>query len=67
MIIFEKGILTFTDSTLTNKDKIFIIDGNLMEDELNDKWVILSFDENGDGNLFNASCNVNDNGSKNMN
>jgi len=37
MIIFEKDILTLLDSTLTDKDKTFIIEGNLMEDELNDK------------------------------
>jgi len=64
MIIFEKDILTLLDSTLTDKDKTFIIEGNLMEDELNDKWIILSFDENGDGNFVNASCHVNDKGSK---
>ena len=35
-----------------------------MDGELNDKQVILSFDENGNGNLVNATCNVNDKGNK---
>jgi hypothetical protein len=58
--IFENGVLVLTDSTLTNNDNNFIIEGNLMDGELNDKQVILSFDENGNGNLVNATCNVND-------
>ena len=62
--IFKNGVLVLTDSTLTNNDNNFIIEGNLMDGELNDKQVILSFDENGNGNLVNATCNVNDKGSK---
>jgi hypothetical protein len=58
--IFKNGVLVLTDSTLTNNDNNFIIEGNLMDGELNDKQVILSFDENGNGNLVNATCNVND-------
>ena len=62
--IFKNGVLVLTDSTLTNNDNNFIINGNLMEGELNDNQVILSFDENGNGNLVNATCNVNDQGNK---
>ena len=35
-----------------------------MEGELNDKQVTLSLDENGNGNLVNISCDVNDQGNK---
>ena len=62
--IFKNGVLVLTDSTLTNNDKTFIIEGNLMEGELNDKQVTLSLDENGNGNLVNISCDVNDQGNK---
>jgi hypothetical protein len=62
--IFKNGVLVLTDSTLTNNNKTFIIEGNLMEGELNDKQVTLSLDENGNGNLVNISCNVNDQGNK---
>ena len=62
--IFGNGVLVLTDSTLKNNENNFIIEGNLMDGELNDKQVILSFDENGNGNLVNATCNVNDKGSK---
>jgi hypothetical protein len=62
--IFKNGVLVLTDSTLTNNNKTFIIEGNLMEGELNDKQVTLSLDENGNGNLVNISCDVNDQGNK---
>lgn len=35
-----------------------------MKGEINDKYVILSFDKNGNENLVNVSCNVNYKGSK---
>ena len=62
--IFGNGVLVLTDSTLKNNENNFIIEGNLMDGELNDKQVILSFDENGNGNLVNATCNVNGLGNK---
>ena len=63
--IFKNGVLVLSDSTLTKNDNNFIIEGTLMDGQLNDKQVILSFDENGDGNLVNATCNVkNDKGSR---
>jgi len=62
--IFEKGVLILTNSTLTQEDMTFTIEGYLMEGELKDKQVTLSFDENGNGNLVNATCNVNDKGNK---
>ena len=62
---YEGGFLTLTNSTLTQDDMTFRIEGYLMEDEsLNDKQVTLSLDQNGDGNLVNVTCNVNDKGNK---
>jgi hypothetical protein len=62
--IFAEGILTLENSILSQDDKTFKIEGYLMEDELKDKQVLLSLDENGNGNLVNVTCNVNDKGSK---
>jgi hypothetical protein len=62
--MFGNGVLVLTNSTLTNNDNNFIIQGTLLDGELNDKQVTLSFDENGNGNLVNATCNVNDKGNK---
>ena len=62
--IFINGVLVLTNSTLSYNDKNFIIEGTLMDGQLNDKQVVLSFDENGDGNLVNATCNVNGKGSR---
>ena len=62
--LFENGILTLTDSTVKQDGNIFIIEGNLMEGELNDKQVTLSLDEDGNGNLVNVTCNVNNLGSQ---
>ena len=62
--IFANGILTLTDSTLTQDGNTFIIEGNLMEDELNDNQVVLFLDADGNGNLINVKCKVNDKGSK---
>ena len=62
---YEGGFLTLTNSTLTQDDMTFRIEGYLMEDEsLNDKQATLSLDQNGDGNLVNVTCNVNDKGNK---
>ena len=62
--LFGNGVLVLNNSILTNNDNSFTIEGYLTEDELNDKQVILSFDENGDGNLVNATCNVNNKGNQ---
>ena len=51
-------IMTLSDATLTTYDNTFIING-VLDDELNDKQVILSFDEDGKGDLTNATCKVN--------
>ena len=62
---YEGGFLTLSNSILTQDDMKFRIEGYLMEDEsLNDKQITLSLDQNGDGNLVNVTCNVNDKGSK---
>jgi hypothetical protein len=62
--LFENGVLILNNSILTYNDNSFTIEGYLIEGELNDKQIILSFDENGDGNLVNATCNVNNKGNQ---
>ena len=62
--LFENGILTLTESTLKQDGNTFTIEGTLMEGELNDKQVTLSLDEDGNGNLLNVTCKVNNLGSQ---
>ena len=62
--IFENGILTLNNSTVTTNDNTFTIEGTLMEGELNDKQVTLSLDEEGNGDLTNVTCKVNNLGSQ---
>jgi len=57
-------IFTLYNATLTTYDNTFIIKG-VLDDELNDKQVILSFDEDGKGDLTNATCKVNKAGGSN--
>jgi len=61
---FENGILTLTDSTVKQDGKKFIIEGTLMEGELDVKKVTLSLDEEGKGDLSNVTCDVNNLGSR---
>ena len=62
--IFENGILTLDNSTVTQDGNTFIIEGTLLEGELNDKQVTLSLDEEGNGDLTNVTCKVNNLGSQ---
>ena len=62
--IFENGILTLDNSTVTTNDNTFTIEGTLKEGELNDKQVTLSLDEEGNGDLTNVTCKVNNLGSQ---
>ena len=59
-----QGVLTLSNSILTQKDRTFTVEGTLLENEsLKDDEITLSL-ENANENLVNVSCNVNNKGNQ---